>query len=151
NNISHPFPITTDAGGEVWLIIGTDSGFEATTTLYYNKIDVTFEITSGIDEHADFNKNVPNDFCLNQNYPNPFNPQTTISYQLPVKADVALKIYNLLGQEGRTLVNENKNAGKHSVVWDGRDNSGIQVSSGIYLYHINSGKYSEVKKCIVLK
>lgn len=152
NNISHPFPITTDADGEVWLIIGTDSGFEATTTLYYNKIEVTFEITSGIDEHADFNKSIPADFRLNQNYPNPFNPQTTIGYQLPVRTNVTLIIYNSIGQEIRTIINGNQSAGNHSVVWDGKDTHGQQVCSGVYFYKLRlDNSICRIKKLLLLK
>ncbi|MCD4691697.1 MAG: lamin tail domain-containing protein, partial [Calditrichales bacterium] len=85
-------------------------------------------------------------FMLYQNYPNPFNPQTTISYQLPVNGDIALKIYDMLGREVRTLVNENKTAGYHSVVWNGIDNSGRQVSSGVYFYQLKiDNNFSEIE------
>jgi hypothetical protein len=97
----------------------------------------------------------PNEFQLNQNYPNPFNPQTTISYQLPVFSRVTLKIYDTLGKDVRTLVNENKSAGYHSVMWDGRDNSGRQVTSGIYFYKIafnsNNQRMSKIRKMVYLK
>ncbi len=94
-------------------------------------------------------------FALQQNYPNPFNPQTTISYQLPVKTKIILKIYNMLGQEVRTLVNENKNAGNHSVVWDGKDNLGNRVSSGVYFYELELNNHldisRQIKKLLLIK
>jgi hypothetical protein len=94
----------------------------------------------------------PEEFQLNQNYPNPFNPQTTISYQLAVNGDVTLKIYDMLGQEVRTLINENKPVGYHSVVWNGTDNSGRQVSSGVYFYQLQSGNnISQIKKLLLIK
>ncbi|MCD4791913.1 MAG: T9SS type A sorting domain-containing protein [Bacteroidales bacterium] len=93
-----------------------------------------------------------NNFILQQNHPNPFNTQTTINYQLSVKAHTTLKIYNTLGQEIRTLVNENKSAGSHSVSWDGENNSGKQVSPGIYFYHINIDKnFSETRNMLLIK
>lgn len=73
-----------------------------------------------------------------RNYPNPFNPATTISYQLSVNANVTLSIYNILGQQVRTLVNENQGAGEHSAIWDGRDNSGQLVGSGVYFCRLGS-------------
>lgn len=84
-------------------------------------------------------ENIPLAFALHQNYPNPFNPTTSIRYELPVNGRVILKIYNILGQEVRTLVNETQNAGKKSAVWDGRDNFGQEVSAGIYIYRIQAG------------
>ncbi len=92
------------------------------------------------------NKNIPTQFGLSQNYPNPFNPLTTISFQLPRSVFINLSIYNLAGQLVKTLVNEHKNAGYHSVVWDASS-----VSSGIYLYRIEAGEFSKVRKCLVVK
>jgi hypothetical protein len=87
--------------------------------------------------------NVPNtmleEFVLYNNYPNPFNPSTTIRYALPGQANITLKIYNILGQEIRTLENERQSAGVHSVVWDGRNNLNQAVSSGIYIYRLQAG------------
>lgn len=112
----------------------------------------TFAWRQGEPTGIDKNTNLPTFYVLSANYPNPFNPQTTISYQLPVKAYTTLKIYNSLGQEIRTLINENKSAGNHSVVWDGRDNTGQQVSTGIYFYHINIGEdFNETKKMLIIK
>jgi hypothetical protein len=89
---------------------------------------------------------VPVGFTLEQNYPNPFNPATTIRYQLPKAAHVVLKIYNLSGQEVRTLINARQPAGANAVVWDGRDESGKEVSSGIYVYRLQAGESVQSRK-----
>ena len=88
----------------------------------------------------------PTNYILNQNYPNPFNPSTTISFSLPNKEFVTLKIYDALGKEITTLVNEELNAGSYKNDW----NAG-NLSSGIYFYRLQAGKYSETKKLILLK
>lgn len=89
--------------------------------------------------------------ALNSNYPNPFNPTTTISFSLAQAGDTQLGIYNIKGQLVRSLVNDVRNAGNHSVVWDGKDNNGNTVSSGIYYYKMTAGKYSNTKKMIMMK
>ncbi|MCB0316908.1 MAG: T9SS type A sorting domain-containing protein, partial [Calditrichaeota bacterium] len=81
---------------------------------------------------------LPGSFALLQNYPNPFNPGTVISYQLPARAEVSLKIFNLLGQEVRTLVNRSRDAGFYRHDWDGRDAAGNTVSSGVYFYRMEA-------------
>ncbi|MCK5032070.1 MAG: T9SS type A sorting domain-containing protein, partial [Calditrichia bacterium] len=97
------------------------------------------------------------DWSLSQNYPNPFNPTTTISYQLKETADVKLVVYNILGQEVRTLVNQHKQAGAYQVVWDGRNNIGQPVGSGIFIYKIVANSYGEtddftkINKMILLR
>jgi hypothetical protein len=95
---------------------------------------------------ADYEIEVPQGFTLKQNYPNPFNPSTTISYQLPVTNYVNLSIYNLLGQRVTTLVNEKLNAGSHTASWNAAG-----FASGVYLYRLQAGTYSETKKLILLK
>ncbi|MCI0595657.1 MAG: T9SS type A sorting domain-containing protein [candidate division Zixibacteria bacterium] len=95
--------------------------------------------------------NVPAAFDLGQNYPNPFNPTTTIQYALPEPANVELKIFNMLGQVVRTLVEEEKGAGYHQIVWDGKDEAGRTVSTGIYLYQIKAGDFVETKKMQLVK
>jgi len=94
---------------------------------------------------------VPDDFGLAQNYPNPFNPETKIRFQLPMTGKVVLKVYNVLGQEVRTLVNNEMKAGYHSIVWDGRNSAGVRVASGIYIYRIKAGKFVASKKMTLLK
>ncbi|MFA5510265.1 MAG: choice-of-anchor J domain-containing protein [Candidatus Cloacimonadaceae bacterium] len=88
---------------------------------------------------------------LQDNYPNPFNPETTIRYSLREAGPVSIQIYNLKGQLVNTLVNEAKEAGNHSVVWNGKDKNNRSVSSGVYYYKMNAGKYSSTKKMILMK
>ncbi len=90
-------------------------------------------------------------FALSQNAPNPFNPETTISYALPQSEQVKLVIYNVLGQEIRTLVNAFKAAGNYRVVWNSKDDFGRSVSSGIYMYQITAGEFTHTRKMLILK
>ena len=92
----------------------------------------------------------PIEFKLSQNYPNPFNPETTISYQLSASSDVKLTIYNTLGHKIRTLVNTNQNADYYTVQWDGRNDSGDLVSSGIYFYTIKVGESTLIAKRMLM-
>ena len=94
---------------------------------------------------------LPDRFNLEQNVPNPFNPSTVIGYQLPEAGMVRLAIYNLLGQEVRVLVNEQRVAGSFSATWDGADALGRRVASGIYLYRIQAGSFSATKRMLLLK
>ena len=84
-------------------------------------------------------------------YPNPFNPTTTISFSIKEKTPVELIIYNILGQKVRTLVNQPLEPGEHSIVWNGTDNKGRSVASGIYFYRMKAGNYSETKKMVLKK
>jgi hypothetical protein len=90
------------------------------------------------------------DYVLFQNHPNPFNPATWITYNLFKETQVILKIYDLQGREVRTLVSEKQSAGLKSVVWDGRDKSGKQVSFAVYIYIINAGLFERSKKMILI-
>jgi hypothetical protein len=94
---------------------------------------------------------LPTAFSLQQNYPNPFNPSTVIRFQLPVVSQVRLHIYNLKGQLVRTLVNEQKPAGRHQVVWDGRNDVGARVPSGVYLYRIEAGDFHATRRLALVK
>jgi hypothetical protein len=105
-------------------------------------------IVVGIDEKLSIN---PAKFQLFPNYPNPFNSQTNIKYYLPKPGGVKIEIYNLLGQKIRTLINQPQKSGMHQVVWNGRDENGISVSSGVYIYNLTSGNYSTSKKLLILK
>ena len=94
----------------------------------------------------DTDRETPNLFSLQQNYPNPFNPLTTISYRLPIAGQVTILVYDIMGQEIATLLNEFKEPGKHSVIWDAAD-----FPSGIYLYRLEVNGLTEMKKMVLLK
>jgi len=94
---------------------------------------------------------IPTSYALSQNYPNPFNPTTTIAFALPEANNVVLTIYNALGQEIRTLKTDYLNAGNYSVTWDGLDNSGASIPSGLYIYTMTAGDQNFSKKMLMLK
>ena len=94
---------------------------------------------------------VPQAFALEQNAPNPFNNNTVIRFALPQPSQVELAIYNLLGQPVAVLVREHSAAGTFSVRWDGRDQAGRAVTSGVYLYQLRAGEYTEVRKLLLLR
>ncbi|MCF8242029.1 MAG: T9SS type A sorting domain-containing protein [Melioribacteraceae bacterium] len=94
---------------------------------------------------------IPVEYKLAQNYPNPFNPSTQISYSVPEASFVMLKIYDILGNEVKTLVNNEVDAGNYNAVWSGTNNVGERVTSGIYFYRITAGDFVATKKMILLK
>jgi len=100
-------------------------------------------------------QSLPETFALAHNYPNPFNPSTKIEFDIPEKevggAVVQLRIYNLLGELVRTLVNEHKLPGRYTVEWDGKDNSGVFVGSGMYIYILSADDFSATRKMLLLK
>jgi hypothetical protein len=96
-------------------------------------------------------REIPTSFALQNNYPNPFNPTTTIKYQIPENAHVRLVVYNMLGQRVRTIVDQPQEAGYYSVQWDGRNDYGESVSSGIYVYRIKAGSFITSKKMNLIK
>jgi hypothetical protein len=89
---------------------------------------------------------IPKEFALDQNYPNPFNPSTVITYQLPSNTIVRLKVYDILGREIRTLVNERQAAGTHTILFDGSN-----LASGVYFFRMEAGSYIDTKKFVLLK
>jgi hypothetical protein len=97
-------------------------------------------------------KNIPSEFQLNGNYPNPFNPNTIISYNLEVSNHVQLKVYDALGREVATLVNEEQQPGEHNITFDtAKISSGNELTSGVYFYRIQAGKYSATGKMVLQK
>ena len=100
---------------------------------------------------------LPNEFGLSQNFPNPFNPATVIEYALPRASEVKIQIYNILGQKVRDLVDERQEPGYKTIHWDGKDQNGTEVSSGIYFYRIvahavhGSEDFVKSKKMTLLK
>ncbi len=107
-----------------------------------------FRPNSGVNEDVQI---IPETFALKQNYPNPFNPETRIEYSVAMSERILLQIFNQRGQLIRTLVNEVQSPGSYMKIWDGKDESGSNVASGIYLYRLQAGKFSETKKMIKLQ
>lgn len=140
--------IPTDESGKYKF---ADKSVQSGRKYYYKLEDVS---NSGIKtQHGPVLAEVaaPKEFDLSQNYPNPFNPTTTIRFQLPKAITVRLEIYNTLGQVIRTMVDEVKEAGYHTVLWDGRSELGIPASSGVYYYRIHAGDFVMTKKMALLK
>ncbi|MFO7447654.1 MAG: FlgD immunoglobulin-like domain containing protein [Ignavibacteriaceae bacterium] len=108
--------------------------------------EITFGVTGVEDQNI-----VPAGFEVAQNYPNPFNPATTIKFGIPEASFVSVKIYDMLGNEVKTLVSEEKSAGTYNVSWNGKNNSGIGVSSGTYIYKISAGNNVQSMKMILMK
>lgn len=94
---------------------------------------------------------IPFRFALSQNYPNPFNPNTTIRFEIPQSDWVKLEIFNILGQKVKTLVDEYKNAGGHSIIWKGTNKCGRHVATGVYFTRLSSGQKTEIKKMLLLR
>jgi hypothetical protein len=93
----------------------------------------------------------PSEFVLSQNYPNPFNPSTKIEFTLDRAGYVTLRIYDVVGRKVRTLVSEQLSSGYQSVIWDGKNDDGKDVASGVYFYQLKVGDFSEPKKMLLLK
>jgi flagellar hook assembly protein FlgD len=97
-------------------------------------------------------KDIPKVFALHTNYPNPFNPETTIEFDLPKDASLQLKIYDVTGKLVRTYADgERWDAGYHSVVWDGKDERGKSLSSGMYFYRMITDEFNQTKQMLLLK
>jgi sugar lactone lactonase YvrE len=125
--------LAIDGSGNVW--IGTGSGLAV-----YREGGVV-----SVEENP-IRAIVPNDYLLSQNYPNPFNPTTTIKYALPQRSDLVITVYNVLGKEVMTLINDEQEAGVYEVEFNAST-----LASGIYFYQLRAGNYVETKKMILLK
>ncbi|MCX6142142.1 MAG: T9SS type A sorting domain-containing protein, partial [Ignavibacteriales bacterium] len=118
-------------------------------TVYFDdltvqKVGTTTGVSSG-------NSSIPKVFELSNNYPNPFNPSTKIQFAVPNEQNISLVIYNLLGQRIRTLVQGVYAAGQYTVTWDGKDQVGRTLESGVYIYRLETGSIALVKKMLMLK
>ena len=95
--------------------------------------------------------NLPSDYKLLNNYPNPFNPSTRIAFEIPKQEFVTLKVYNINGELVRSLLEESLPAGSFESTWNGKDNSGRDVSSGVYIYRLTAGKFDMSARMILMK
>ncbi|MBN2411433.1 Ig-like domain-containing protein [candidate division KSB1 bacterium] len=128
-----------------------DTDVKAGNTYYYKLEDIS---VGGIKTHhgpVSAEAPVPSTFDLSQNFPNPFNPTTSIRFELPRNSDVTLEVYNIMGQMVRQLVDSKIEAGYHTVNWDGTNESGVRVGSGVYYYRLVAGDFVNIKKMVLLK
>lgn len=114
-------------------------------TIPRNNSAVKFKLVEPLDVHEE-NPKIPTIYCLDQNFPNPFNSGTMIQYQIPKAGWVTLMIYNILGEEIATVVNQYESPGIKTCKWDTED-----IVSGIYIYRIVSGSYNETRKMVLVK
>ena len=97
------------------------------------------------------NEYLPLSFQVYQNYPNPFNPTTSLSYQLPDDGKVEVIIYDMMGKLIKNLVNEKQSSGQNSIIWNATNNSGNQVSAGLYIYTVKTSNHKQSKKMLLVK
>ena len=107
-----------------------------------------FGIVNAVEEPVE---TLPKAFTLKQNFPNPFNPVTSIAFEMPSAQNVRMTVYNMLGQSVRTLVNDQRSAGRYTILWDGCDDAGHMVGSGVYFYQIQAGSFTKTAKMVFLK
>ena len=129
-------------------VVDTGAKTAIATTTSFSPWALASAVPTGI---SDTRTVAPLSFSLEQNFPNPFNPATTIRYSVPRSGSVRLVIYNLLGQSVRTLVDTPQSSGSYSVLWDGRNQAGTTVSSGIYIYRLTVGETTDSKRMTLLK
>jgi len=126
--------------------------YQVTAVYDGNESEPSNEVSAAVTSvKGDRETSSPADFTLGQNYPNPFNPLTTISYALPKNCFVEITIIDILGRQIRSLLSENRSHGNHSVTWNGLDDAGNQVASGVYLYMLKTGGYTETKKLLLIR
>jgi hypothetical protein len=133
--------VTSGATYDYYVIAVDFSGNESESSAIVTAVALAIDLTASI----------PESFKLSQNYPNPFNPNTAIEFALPENAFVKLTIFNILGQEVRSLASSYMEAAVYRVVWNGRDNNGRELTSGTYIYRIQAGKYSKTLKMAYIK
>ncbi len=132
---------TNEYGTLTIFVLGANNGLGA--------YSFNMNVVTSVNE--DNSNSLPLSYSLYQNYPNPFNPTTNIKYTIPKGAYVKLVVYNILGKQIKTLVSTEQNAGTHIVQWNGTNDYGSKVASGIYFYRITAGDFVNVKKMILLK
>ena len=131
-----------------------DDLYPVTATILRNNFAIKFTTDSATIVSVNGEENIryiPENYVLEQNYPNPFNPATTISYSIPEQAFVKLCIYDINGTLVKTLYEGDRQAGRYHSIWNGENNSGIKVGSGVYFYRILANSFAQTKKMILLK
>ncbi|MCJ7498080.1 MAG: T9SS type A sorting domain-containing protein, partial [candidate division Zixibacteria bacterium] len=150
-------PIDSGEGSILSLPVVTSSNFDKEKLQLYLKEAILADPEAVVIPVDKGEVILPKSFSLSQNYPNPFNPNTTIRFEIGVgggnqaAVNATLKVYNILGQVVKTLVNEPKLPGIYYQTWDGKNEQGEKVSSGLYFYQLRAGNYSETKKMVLVK
>jgi hypothetical protein len=144
-------PTTTEReglniGDEFSLIV---NGLETAETFTWTENGARIEVKSVTSKGG--SAVIPNDYSLMQNFPNPFNPTTSISFSMPAAAQATLEIYNVLGEKVKTVFNGMANAGLNTVVWEGVDENGQTVASGIYFYRLKTTAFEQTRKMVLMK
>ncbi|RKX23786.1 MAG: hypothetical protein DRP45_09665, partial [Candidatus Zixiibacteriota bacterium] len=142
-----PFDLESLDSVEISLALIAADNFDQLITQAV-RVKERYAMPTSVDEGT---QNTPSTFSLNQNYPNPFNPSTTISFSLPGSGEISLVVYNMLGQQVRELLSGQFQAGTHSVEWDGSDDTGRQVASGVYFYRLNTEENCHSRKMVLLR
>ena len=136
-------------GKEYWVAIkAVDDSYNVSDLSNCTCGEARVEFSLDVDDEF---AEIPTDFHLRQNYPNPFNPSTVIEYSVPAHANVTIRVFNVLGQVTATLIDQHQSAGTYAVEWNGTDDNGVQVASGVYMYRIETEGFIETKKMVLLQ
>jgi len=135
--------ISIDASTGVGTIVGSVG--------YKDILGLAYEVTGVTSVEGTDDNTMPTEYDLSQNYPNPFNPTTTIRYELSVSSLVSIRVYDVGGRMVRELVDERRPAGVYGAVWNGRNDHGQRVSSGVYFYRIETERFASTRKMVLLK
>jgi len=142
-----PLAAAGDVAYITFKVLDDNMAIELQLTNFFTKANSTVYNANGMISAA----NIPDAYALNQNYPNPFNPDTQIRFDIKDRGHVSLVIYNALGQKVRNLVDETLNPGVYSRLFDGKDDRGLELSSGLYFYQIKVNEFSDTRKMILVK
>ena len=151
SSFSGGFGVSSSANTTVYSsageIVGTAEGGNTSVRSGF----LVIRLQPGATTAIDMSEGLPTTYALHPAYPNPFNPVTTLRYDLPERAELALTIYDLLGREVRRWQVPHQAAGYHTLRWDGADSKGNPVASGVYLYRLEAGGFTQARKMVLLR
>jgi hypothetical protein len=145
---NYEFNINSDTSNNLWIVIGIWGNWEVPRTYYIDSLSINIEEgnTGSLSDETGF----ITDYCLYQNYPNPFNPVTIITYSIPYASNVTIKVFDILGNEIATLLDEEKYAGFYKLTWDAVSARG-ELPSGVYFCRMQAGNFVQIKKMLLLR
>ena len=132
-----------------WRILFSDSTGNVVENFAHNPNFININWPTGIT--IDPLTSLPNNYSLSQNYPNPFNPETRIHFSIPEVTRVTLEVYDVLGRKIQVLVDQNLTPAVYEVTWDGTDQYGSSMASGVYLYRLTAGNFQQIKRMLLVK